>query len=95
MQTDARNKLLLYHGFQLEINQLANDVLTEQPFNTFLAFKIGLHDLNAIKWRTPLGTSSDTAFFAWSGLLVTDVFSSVTPPRGHHLHRGPELAMAA
>jgi hypothetical protein len=49
MQTDARNKLLLNHGFQLEINQLANDVLIEQPFNIFLAFKIGLHDLNAIK----------------------------------------------
>jgi hypothetical protein len=25
-----------------------------------------LSDLNAIKWRTPLGTSLDTAYFAWT-----------------------------
>ena len=73
MQGDATNGLQLYHDFQVVSNVLAN---AADPFSSYIAFQIGLTDLNAIKWRYPLGTSRDTAFFAWGGGLVTDVFSN-------------------
>jgi hypothetical protein len=73
MQADEKNALVLYHDFMAESNVLVN---ADEEFSSYISFKIGLHDLNAIKWRTPLGTSQDTAYFAWSSGLVMDVFSN-------------------
>lgn len=73
IQTDEQNDLQLYHDFAAESNTLTN---ADEEFSSYVSFNIGLHDLNAIKWRTPLGTSRDTTYFAWGTGLVTDVFSN-------------------
>ena len=77
IQSDPANDLMLYHDFQEVSNTLTN---AHEEFSTHISFQIGMADLNAIKWRTPLGTSLGTTYFAWSGNLVTDVFSNPTVP---------------